>query len=42
VQVALIINSELVGNKEMVEIIIAAQDEAYKMIKVNAGDFERK
>lgn len=42
VQVALIINSELAGNKGMVEIINAAHDEAYKMIKVNAGDLERK
>jgi CubicO group peptidase (beta-lactamase class C family) len=40
VQVALIINSELAGNKEMVEIINSAHDEAYKMIKVNASDLE--
>ncbi|WP_462250367.1 serine hydrolase domain-containing protein [Ferruginibacter sp.] len=41
VQVALIINSELAGNKGMVEIINAAHDDAYKMIKVNADDLER-
>ncbi|MBL0202532.1 MAG: beta-lactamase family protein [Chitinophagaceae bacterium] len=40
VQVALIINSELTGNKGMVEIINAAHDEAYKMKKNNVDDLK--